>query len=169
MPEAHDTIGEYLAEHEPVLVLWHHLDGIVGHDDSRRSAIETLTEPAALIYLVGVFEGEVVKGGFRQFLSGPSGDFANATLRALRAVGAHVSLELLEKALAVFPEGVAPVDWKGRLAALSLSDEDAPTFFNAFDELYNRYVDPQSPDRVENINMLLLDYMKDHAADRVSA
>ncbi len=87
MTHAHATIGEYLAEHEPVLVLWHYLDGVVGQGEGRRTAIETLTEPAALIYLAGVFEGEVVKGGFRQFLSGPSGDFANATLRALRESG----------------------------------------------------------------------------------
>ncbi len=169
MPEAHATIGEYLAEHEPVLVLWHHLDGLVGHGESRRAAIETLTEPAAFVYLAGVFEGEVVKGGFRQFLSGPSGEFANATLRALREIGAHASLELLEKALAVFPEGVAPADWGARLADLAQSDEGDPRFFEAFDDIYNRYVDAQSPDRVENINALLLDYMKEHAGDRIVA
>jgi hypothetical protein len=94
---AHDTIGGYLAEHEPVQVLWHHLAGIVGGDESRAASLEGLTLPAATIYLVGVFEGQVVQGGFRQFLRAHSGDHARDTLQALREVGAHVSVELLEK------------------------------------------------------------------------
>ena len=168
MSEAHDIIGEYLVEHEPVLVLWHHLAGIVGDEDSEARSIQRLTLPAATVYLVGVFEGEVSNGGFRQFLRDPSGDLARETLQALREVGAHVSVELLEKALAVIPEGVTPKSRDERLMWLNQADLDDPTFFRAFDELYNQNVDALSPHRVENIGGLLLEYMKEHAAVRLT-
>jgi hypothetical protein len=166
--EVHDTIGEYLVEHEPVLVLWHHLAGIVEDGDSGTRSIERLTLPAATIYLVGVFEGELSKGGFRRFLCDPSGDLAQETLQSLREVGAHVSVELLEKALAVFPEGVAPNSRDERLMQLNQADLDDPTFFQAFDELYNQHVDAMSPHRIENLGVLLVDYMKEHAAVRLT-
>jgi Domain of unknown function (DUF4375) len=165
MSVVHDTIDEYLAEHDPVLVLWHHLDRVIDRDESGRISMEGLTLPALTIYLVGVFEGAVVKGGFRQFLADPSGDLSQETLQALREVGAHISVELLEKALTVFPGGVAPESRDERLRLLDLADRD---FLDAFDELYNQHVDAQSPHRVENINTLLLDYMKEHATVRLS-
>ncbi len=165
---AHDTIGGYLTEHEPVLVLWHHLAELVGGDDTRASSLEGLTLPAATIYLVGVFEGQVVQGGFRQFLRAHSGDHAQDTLQALREVGAHVSVELLEKALTVFPEGVAPTDREERVMRIDQADLADPAFFDAFDELYNSHVDSQSPHRVEKIDALLLDYMKEHADVRLT-
>ena len=165
MTSARDTIGEYLAEREPVLVLWHHLAGIVGADDSRAASLEGLTLPAATIYLVGVFEGQVVQGGFRQFLRNHSGDHAQDTLQALREVGAHVSVELLEKALSVFPGGVAPTAREERVRVIDQADQ---AFFDAFDELYNQHVDSQSPHRVEKTDALLLDYMKEHADVRLT-
>jgi Domain of unknown function (DUF4375) len=165
LSEVHETIGEYLAEHDPVLVLWHHLAGIVGVNELGRPSETGLTLPASTIYLVGVFEGAIVKGGFRQFLSDASGAMAQESLQSLREIGAHVCVELLEKALNVFPEGVAPKPLDERLRQLDLAD---PHYFDAFDELYNQHVDAQSPHRVENINTLLLDYMKEHSAVRLS-
>lgn len=167
MTSSHDTIGGYLAEHEPVLVLWHHLAGIVG-DESTAESLGGLTLPAATIYLVGVFEGQVVQGGFRQFLRAPSGDHAQDTLQALREVGAHVSVELLEKALTVFPGGVVPTSREERVRLVDQADLDDPSFFDAFDELYNQHVDSQSPHRVEKIDAMLLDYMKEHADVRLT-
>ncbi len=168
MSAAHATIGEYLAEPEPVMVLWHHLEGLVAIDASGRASLERLTLPAATIYLIGVFEGQVVKGGFRQFLVDPSGDLASETLQGLREVGAHVSVELLEKVLAPFPGGTVPSDREQRLNLLAQVDAQEPTYYDAFDELYNQHVDDQSPRRVENLDALLLDYMKEHADVRLT-
>jgi Domain of unknown function (DUF4375) len=166
--ETHETIGEYLAEGEPVLALWHHLNESVGPHESGTTSVEGLTLPAATLYLVGIFEGQVSKGGFRQFLADPTGGFTTETLQALREVGAHVCVELLEKALAVFPEGVVPSSRDERLMRLIQVDEKDPAYFLAFDDLYNQHVDALSPHRVENLNTLLLDYMKEHAAVRLS-
>jgi hypothetical protein len=165
MSTPHDTIGEYLAEHEPVRVLWHHLAGIVGDGETRAAPLERLTLPAATIYLVGVFEGQVVEGGFRHFLRDHSGDHAGDTLQALREIGAHVSVELLEKALTAFPGGAAPTSRDERAA---LVDGAEPGFLEAFDELYNQHVDSQSPHRVEKTDALLLDYMEEHADVRMT-
>jgi Domain of unknown function (DUF4375) len=164
----HDTIGGYLTEHDPVLVLWHHLAGIVGGDESRSARLEALTLPAATIYLVGVYEGQVVQGGFRHFLRAASGDHARDTLQALREIGARVSVELLEKALSVFPGDVTPTARDQRVMLLDQADLAAPTFFEAYDELFNNHVDSQSPHRVEKIDALLLDYMKEHADVRLT-
>ncbi len=163
MSEAHATIGEYLAEDEPVQVLWQHLEGLVGVDASGVTRLERLTLPAATIFLVGVFEGEVSKGGFRQFLGDTSGNFTAETLQALREVGAHVSVELLEKVLAPFPGAILTVDRAQRLDLIAQADAQEPDYFAGFDELYNQHVDSQSPHRVENIDSILLDYMKEHA------
>jgi hypothetical protein len=165
--EARETIGEYLAEGEPVLALWHHLDEAVGPHESGATSVEGLTLPAATIYLVEIFEGQVSKGGFRQFLADPSGAFTTETLQALREVGAHVSVELLEKVLAAFPGGVVPSARDERSMRLIQVDEKDPAYFRAFDDLYNQHVDANSPHRVENLNTLLLDYMKEHAAVRL--
>jgi hypothetical protein len=168
LSEAHASIGEYLAEAEPLQVLWHHLEGLVGLDASGSVPLERLTLPAATIFLVGVFEGQVVKGGFRQFLVDPSGDFTAETLQALREVGAHVSVELLEKVLAPFPGSALPSDRNQRLHLLAQVDAQEPEYYDAFDELYNQHVDAQSPHRVEKIDLLLLDYMKEHADVRLT-
>lgn len=168
MSIAHETIGEYLTEAAPVQVLWHHLAERVGRGESEETTLDGLTLPASTIYLVGICEGQVVKGGFRRFLIDPSGDFTADTLQVLREVGAHVCVELLEKALAVFPEGVAPRSREERSMLLNQADLDDPHFFDAFDELYNQHVDAQGPHRVENLDELLLEYMKEHAAVRLT-
>jgi hypothetical protein len=168
LSEAHATIGEYLAEHDPMLVLWHHLDGLVDRNPSGLVTLERLTLPAATIYLVGVFEGEIAKGGFRQFLADPSGDFAKETLQSLREVGAHVSVELLEKVLTPFPDSTVPSDRGKRLDLLAQVDAKEPDYYDAFDELYNQHVDSQSPHRIENLTTMLLDYMKEHAGVRLT-
>jgi hypothetical protein len=167
MTSAHGTIGGYLAEPEPVQALWHHLDQIVG-DEGRAPALKGLTLPAATIYLVGVFEGQVVQGGFRQFLQDSSGDHAQDTVQALREIGAHVSVELLEKALTAFLGGIVPTDREDRVQMILQADLANPTFFEAFDDLYNQNVDSQSPHRVETTDALLLEYMKEHADVRLT-
>jgi len=164
----HETIGGYLTEAEPVLVLWHHLAGIVGGGETDAATLVHLTLPAATIYLVGVFEGQVVQGGFRQFLRGPSGDHALDTLQALREVGAHVSVELLEKAFGIFPGGIVPKAREDRVREFDRADQTDPTYFETFDELFNNRVDSQSVHRIENIDSLLLDYMKQHADVRLT-
>jgi hypothetical protein len=163
---SHDTLGEYLAENEPVMVLWHHLDAVVG-DESRSPSLAGLTLPAATIYLVGVFEGEVVQGGFRKFFGDASGDHALDTLQALREVGAHVCVELLEKALAIFPDAAPETDRSARLSQLSRLDAETPGAFDALDELFVAHVDSQSTNRVEKVDDLLLEYLKQHAAIRL--
>lgn len=161
-----DTLGEYLAEHDPVEALWHRLAEIVG-EGPIGPAIETLSVPAATIYLVVLFEGEVDQGGFRRFLTDPSGDLAPQTRDALARVGAHVSLELLEKAMTVFPKTTWPSGHEARLSILARSEAEEPILFDPFDELYQQHVDPSSSHRLENIHTLLLDYLKENASEMV--
>ena len=166
MSHVHNTIGEYLAEHDPVQALWHHLEEVVGateDPDDLANGLTRLTLPASNLFLVGLFEGEVVHGGFRQFLVDPSGDLTEPTIQALKEVGAHVSSELLTRAIAPF-RGPVPTDRSDRLDLLASLEEEDPDLFTAFDDLYNQHVDHESPQRVERIDSLLLDYMKEHAA-----
>ena len=168
MPVAHESLGEYLAEHDPVQALWHHLADLVAQDSSRPVPTQEFSRAAGTIYLVGLFEGEVVQGGFRQFLTNPSGNYARETLEALQAVGAHVCAELLEKAMTPFPGGIAPGDHDSRLSMIGQLETADPDFLAPFDELYMQHVDAQSPHRVENLTTLLLDYLKENASEPVT-
>ena len=165
MNTPHDTIGEYLAEPEPVRALWHQLAALVGDGEASAAPLEKLTLPAATVFLVALFEGEVVRGGFREFFRDHSGDHANETLQALREVGARVGVDLLEQALAIFPGGVAPTATDRRDALVDGTDLAT---FEGLDEWFVRYVAAQSPHRVEDIDALLLEYMKAHAAVRLT-
>lgn len=162
----HDTIGGYLGEHNPVGELWNRLAEIVGGHAEGEDPVAGMTLPAATIYLVAVFEGQVGRGGFHNFLRSRSGDHALDTVQALREVGAHVSAELLEKAMALLPEGPAATSHVDRVRGIDQAELANPDLFAPLDEHFAQAVDPLNPRRVEKIIDLLRDYMDEHAAVR---
>jgi hypothetical protein len=110
MAKARNTLGDYLAETEPVATLWPDLVDEAYRDSSRHAQMERLSPSAQVLFNTGYFFGEIVNGGISQFFSNSSGNRAHETLAALRTIGAAMCVELLEKALTLFPGGIAPVD-----------------------------------------------------------
>jgi hypothetical protein len=81
--------------------------------------------------LVREFEDEINNGGFHQFFNNSSGDNSTETVFALEIIGALTTADIVKRAIARFPEGIAPKDRKARLELLW---ENFPTT-HEFDDL----------------------------------
>jgi len=165
------TLADYLGHDDPLAVLlWPDLVQTVFHEGPRpRTAHpEQLSAAARVIYYVGCFDGELVNGGMSQFFSNSSGNHAHETLQALRAIGAALSSSLLEKALTIFPNAIAPIDRQLRCDLLFAFEKRNPKFLEDLtDEYYNRVV-PFRPKTDEDLMALELAFMQQHQAERVA-
>lgn len=68
-----------------------------------KRGFDQLTERERTIFCVWQFVGEVNNGGFRQFLSNPSGEFTSETLEALERIRMPFAASLLKRALMYLP------------------------------------------------------------------
>lgn len=117
---------------------------------SSRSDFDALDPATRVAYCLHELEAEVNNGGFHQFLSNSSGEFALETLDALEKIRAPKTRRLLEKALATcFPEGYPkdPADHLTRIAdfeevsdAVEALDAQFFEYEEALDELVNEFL-----------------------------
>ena len=78
------------------------------------------------LFLVWSATAEFDNGGFAQFFFNSVGEYAEATIAALKRIGADQVAELLQDAVGLFPGGAVPTDIDERNEALSeLPDEVA--------------------------------------------
>jgi hypothetical protein len=76
-------------------------------------------------------------------------------------------LELLKRALTIFPDQNAPRDRAKRCEILFKFEEENPKFFDELDQIWYREVDRLSKDSKENIAQLLIEHMTRHADTRL--
>jgi hypothetical protein len=76
-----------------------------GLSDCKATWIAKLSSSQKALYLLSAFDTEVRCGGFHQFFSNSSGNYTQATVYALRLVGAVHIEGLLKQAMAKFPQG----------------------------------------------------------------
>jgi hypothetical protein len=164
-----ETLGDYLTEEEPVASLWPDMLDITFRDSPRIEQPELLGLAARTLYRVGVFQGEVVNGGISQFFSNTSGNWAHETLTALQEIGASLCVDLLEKALTLFPGSVAPTDRQKRCALLFAFEEREPQFLDELSQVFYKRVDALGSVPDEDLNALQLEFMRAHKEDRVQA
>jgi hypothetical protein len=169
MAKARETLGDYLSEAEPVGALWTDMVGIVFEDDPRRARPERLEPSARTLYDICWFQGEVINGGFSQFFANTSGDRAHESLTALRRIGAPLSVDLLEKAMTLFPGGIAPVEQQRRCELLFAFEEREPEFLEELDRLFYERVDGLGAVPEEDLTALQLAFLRSHRAERVCA
>ncbi len=169
MANARTTLGDYLAENEPVAALWPDLVDIVYYDSLREAHVERLGSAAQTLFHVGWFEGEVINGGISQFFSNTAGDRAHESLAALRQIGADLCVGLLEKALALFPGGVAPVNRQKRCELLFAFEEREPQFLEELTQVFYERVDALGSVPEEDLTALQMAFMQAHAGERVRA
>jgi hypothetical protein len=167
--EPRSVIGDYLTEDHPVAVLWQDMLGILFRDRPARACPERLGPAARTLWHVGCFRQEVINGGFGQFLSNPSGDHAQESLDALRRVGAVLSTQLLEEALAGFPGGVAPTDHQERNALLRAFEARQPRFLWELTKDFYKRADVLGSQREEDLNALQVAFMRQHRSQSVQA
>lgn len=109
----------------------------------------------------------MTNGGFSQFFSNSSGNWVPETVEALQQIGAQLSLKLVAEAVALFPGGAAPRDREERCNVLFSFEERAPDFLAQLDKIYYRDVDALGGGQLEDLNQLLVDFLKRHADEPV--
>jgi len=156
--KSHPTFADFLAEEDPIGVLWPFVVSRVFHE-SRSRDVEVLTPAAKQLYFVVIMDGEVMNGGFHQFFSNTSGDYAHEALAALRELGAAETSTLLQTAIDTFPKKQVPKDRAQRNALLDRID---PKTLDAIDGQYYALAKCGSEDLAE----LILRFMRTHARER---
>jgi hypothetical protein len=63
------------------------------------STVFDLSEPVRFTYCIGVFNMQVMNGGFEQYYDNDYGIFAEETLKGLKIIGAELTYELLKSSL----------------------------------------------------------------------
>jgi hypothetical protein len=168
MSKPRNTLGDYLVETEPVAALWPDLVDEVYRDSPRQAHMERLSPPAQVLFNTGCFAGEIINGGMSQFFSNSSGNRAHETLAALRAVGAVLCVQLLGKALTLFPDGIAPVDRQKRCELLFAFEERDSQFFGELDQIFCKRVDALGGVPEEDLTALELAFMRTHGSEPVA-
>jgi hypothetical protein len=102
-----------------------------------------LTEPERTFLCVWSLEAEVNNGGFAQFFANSSGDYASATPRALRQVGASEMAALVERAMEPFGPGGPPADREQRSRAMDSLPQSASELWERLDGAFYDLPSPQ--------------------------
>src|SRR5262245_6091072 len=169
MASARKTLGDYLLDNDPLHPLWLDLVNTVFRDSPNEAHAERLSPSARVLYDVGMFAGELVNGGMSQFFSNSSGNRAHESLTALRSLGADISVGLLEKALTLFPDGVAPKDRVKRCDLLFAFEARDPRFLEELTQEYYKRVDALGSIPEEDLMALELAFIRTHVFDPIEA
>lgn len=169
MASAKRRLGDYLKDENPLDRLWKDLINTVFRDSASEAQVGRLGTSAAVLYDVGMFAGEVTNGGISQFFSNSSGNRAHDCVSALRTLGASICVSILEKALTIFPGGVAPKDRTKRYELLLDFEERDPRFLEELSQEYYKRVDALSSAPEEDLMSLELAFIRGHINDPLEA
>jgi hypothetical protein len=97
-------------------------------------------------------EREFNNGGFNQFFSNSSGDFAHETLVSLAAIGAIPTAKILQVAIDQFPQKNAPKERDARQKVVEQIEDKIGTVWEQLDQQFLEYK--------EDLNQLNLDFIK---------
>ena len=166
---ARRNLGDYLTDEEPVASLWPDMIDIVFHNSPRQDHPERLGPKARTLWYVECFIGEVINGGVSQFFSNSSGNRVLESLESLRQIGAALSATLLEKALTLFPGGIAPVNRQQRCDLLFEFEAREPQFLEDLSQVFYTRVVALGSAPEEDLTALQLAFMRVHSAEKVCA
>ena len=125
---------------------------------SKKPDWNSLTEEERVIELVLAFELQVCNGGLGQFFVNPSGDRWEATLIALKRIGATKIAAMLEKALNIFPNGQPSSDQMTRCGQLVAAGPAADKLLRELtDEYYGLSKSSPSQDSYVRMGAFLVD------------
>ena len=107
------------------------------HLEPFKPDLKSLSDGERIVIHVNSFIWEVANGGLSQFLSNPSGDYAEETLAAMRAIGATAAVAALEDVRKVIFGGAPiPADYDTRNDILFKWEEDEERA-TAFEDKHN--------------------------------
>lgn len=114
--------------------------------------LDRLTEPQRNFYLNQNLEREIKNGGFNQYFTNSSGDFAHETIAALKSIGANRTADLLQQAINQFPNYYVPKDNAKRKEILDIIENSANEVWDELDKAFYKYED--------NLYVLNIAYLK---------
>jgi ribosomal protein L7/L12 len=118
--------------------------------------IDALTYGERLVLEVTILMGEVLNGGFHQYLWNSSGDSADETRQMLRDIGATLTAEMLDRVSGFFQDGHIPEEREERDRFIEEYEDNNPgvELFVEEDRAFYK--------SEENLYKLLLKYIDDH-------
>jgi hypothetical protein len=130
---------------------------------TKPSAYKTLRHGEKLIWQINWLVWEVNNGGFEQYLTNSTGDYAQATIDFLKDIRAATTCKLLKKIARIFPRGLIPNDRRRRCDLLTAwerkSPKEAEAFFTKLNDTFY--------ERGENLANLALAYVRKNRDDFV--
>jgi len=128
------------------------LDNFIGEHCDYGSEIEKLTDQQKIFYLNQTLEREVNNGGFNQFFTNSSGDYAHETVLSLKAIGADKTASIVQKAIDKFPKKKVPKDRDKREEVVEKIEDKADKVWEGLDEKFMEYED--------DLNALNINYVR---------
>lgn len=126
-----------------------------------KAPFEELTPPEQVFLCVWELESEVNNGGFDQYFSNSSGDYARHVEAALVAIGAKRMQKIVRQAIETVGEEVLAEDQEHRQERLLALDDERKERLEKIDQLFFAYPD--------NVTRLLFDYVQKHRAQIAGA
>lgn len=115
-------------------------------------SMEKLTEPQRNFYFNQNLEREINNGGFNQYFWNSSGNFVHQTIKSLQLIGADKTANILQTAIAQFPNNIVPEDLTVRQEVIEQIEESANEVWGALDQKFFAYED--------DLNALNLEYVR---------
>jgi len=158
IPLSDNFIGTVLTKKDPVESFWKLIVNIIirlRHDYSK------LSQEALILFDILDFDREVINGGFHQYFFNSSGGRAQMLRKALLEVNAHITLQIFEKSLKIFPENFQFENTDLRQNFLRISTNSEEAFF-AFDVQYEEKIKSRSicPQKTEDLWQICHKYIE---------
>jgi len=155
---------DYSNADEPALEIFNLcLKTVFDEDDGNTEHLDRIGPEARLVYLLWCFDGEVHNGGFEQLFFNSLGDYCFEILEGLHKIGAQVSAQLLEQAMAWFPGSKPSSDRGERWQQLESfkEDENYEAQQGELDDEFYKYED--------NLAELLHKYVRENPGVSINA
>jgi hypothetical protein len=126
---------------------------IIGKKIQEKDNFEHLNEFETTFILIDVLEHNVTNGGFVQLFFNSSGQFAHEILQAYIAIKATKTVEIISRAIQLFPVIPVPKNLRIRQQAL-MASLDNLDLWDDLDKEFDKYED--------DIVQLTIDYVRNH-------
>jgi hypothetical protein len=118
--------------------------------------MESLSDPQKIFYYIHCCEREINNGGFKQFYSNSSGDYAHETNYSLKIIGAYKTANIVMRANDQFPYKVVPKDRAERQKILEQMQDTSSEIWKELDERFLAYE--------EDLNAFNLEFIRKNKA-----
>jgi hypothetical protein len=130
------------------------LDNHIGELCSYGDEMNKLTEPQKKFYYNQCLEREINNGGFNQYFFNSSGEFAHLTVQSLRTINAHITADILQKAIDQFPNKKVPHNRTERQEILAQIQDLSNPVWEELDQKFFGYED--------DLNILNIKFVRQH-------